>query len=333
MRALVFDKNGLENLRVSDIEKPALDPHSVLVNVRAASVNPVDYATVVSIRNVTPIPHIPGVEFAGVVEAVGDHVREIKPGDRVAVYNRVFDGTCDMCLAGQEMLCRRGGLIGIVTNGGFAEYALVPARNVFKIGDNVSWELAASLSVGALTAYHALRRASVSPGEVVVVIGASGNTGMFAVQLAKMMGAKVVAVSRRQWLRDLGADEVVDLDNARSAVERISGGLMADVVIDPLGSQTMSRSIGLLGANGRIVTFGVLTGDELRISIREIYSRQLKIIGSTGGTRREMLDLVRMANEGRLRVKVWRSYDLERGVEALKNLYSSERDGKIMIIP
>ncbi len=333
MKALVFDKNGLENLRVADIEKPALDPHSVLVRVKAASVNPVDYATVVSIRNVTPIPHIPGVEFAGVVEAVGDHVREIKPGDRVAVYNRIFDGTCDMCLAGQEMLCRRGGIIGIVTNGGFAEYALVPARNVFKIGDNVSWELAASLSVGALTAYHALRRASVSPGEVVVVIGASGNTGMFAVQLAKMMGAKVVAVSRRQWLRDLGADEVVNLDNARNAVERTSGGLMADVVIDPLGSQTMSKSMGLLGANGRIVTFGALTGDELKISIREIYSRQLKIIGSTGGTRREMLDLVRMANEERLRVKVWRSYDLGRGVEALRNLYSSERDGKIMVIP
>lgn len=333
MRALVFDKNGLENLRVMDVEKPALDPHSVLVRVRSASVNPVDYATVVSIRNVTPIPHIPGVEFAGEVEAVGDHVKDVKPGDRVAIYSRVFDGSCDMCLAGQEMLCRRGGLIGIVTNGGFAEYAAVPARNVFKIGDNVGWELAASLSVGALTSYHALRLASVSPGEVVVVVGASGNTGIFAVQLAKMMGAKVVAVSRKSWLKDFGADEVTDLDNAYKVVEKISNGAMADVIIDPLGSQTMSRSIGLLGTNGRIVTFGVLTGDELRISVREIYSKQIRIIGSTGGTRREMLDLVKMANEGKLKVRVWRSYGLDRGAEALKNLFSSERDGKIMIIP
>lgn len=333
MKALVFDKNGLENLRVMDVEKPSIDPHSVLIRVKAASVNPVDYATVVSIRNVSPIPHIPGVEFAGVVEAVGDHVRNVKPGDRVAVYNRLFDGVCDMCLAGQEMLCRKGGIIGIVSNGGFAEYAVVPAGNVFRIGDNVSWELAASLSVGALTAYHALKHASISPGEVVVVVGASGNTGMFAVQLAKMMGARVVAVSRKSWLREFGADEVVDLDNAYKVVERLSGGLMADVVIDPLGSQTMSKSISLLGANGRIVTFGVLTGDELKISIREIYSKQLRIIGSTGGTRREMLDLIKIADEEKLKVRIWRKYDLDRGVEALKNLFSSERDGKIMIMP
>ncbi|GAY25296.1 alcohol dehydrogenase [Desulfurococcaceae archaeon AG1] len=333
MRALVFDKNGLENLKVMDVEKPQLDPHSVLIRVRAASVNPVDYATVVSIRNVTPIPHIPGAEFAGVVEAVGDHVKEVKPGDRVAVYSRLFDGSCDMCLAGQEMLCRKGGLIGIVSNGGYAEYAVVPAKNVFRVSDNIEWELAASLSIGALTAYHALRLASVSPGEVVVVVGASGNTGLFAVQLAKIMGAKVVAVTRKQWLREFGADEVVDLDNAYKAVERISGGSMADVVIDPQGTQTISKSIKLLGTNGRVVTFGALTGDELRISIREVFSKQLRIIGSTGGTRREMLDLVRMAEERKLRVKVWRSYDLDHGVDALKNLFSSERDGKIMILP
>ncbi|HWQ17164.1 MAG TPA: alcohol dehydrogenase catalytic domain-containing protein [Sulfolobales archaeon] len=333
MRALVFDKNGLENLRVMDVERPQLDPHSVLIRVKAASVNPIDYATVVSIRNVTPIPHIPGAEFAGVVEAVGDHVREVKPGDRVAVYSRLFDGSCDMCLAGQEMLCRKGGIIGVASNGGYAEYAVVPAKNVFKVSDNIEWELAASLSIGALTAYHALRLSSVSPGEIVVVVGASGNTGMFAVQLAKIMGARVIAVTRKQWLRELGADEVVDLDNAYKAVERISGGLMADVVVDPQGTQTISKSIKLLGTNGRIVTFGALTGDELKVSIREVYSKQLRIIGSTGGTRREMLDLIRMAEERKLRVKIWRSYDLDRGVDALRNLFSSERDGKIMILP
>ena len=333
MKALVFDKNGLENLRVMDVEKPQLDPHAVLIRVKAASVNPVDYATVVSIRNVTPIPHIPGAEFAGIVEAVGDHVREVKPGDRVAVYSRLFDGSCDMCLAGQEMLCRKGGIIGVASNGGYAEYAVVPAKNVFKVSDNIEWELAASLSIGALTAYHALRLSSVSPGEIVVVVGASGNTGMFAVQLAKIMGARVVAVTRKQWLRELGADEVVDLDNAYKAVERISGGLMADVVVDPQGTQTISKSIKLLGTNGRIVTFGALTGDELKVSIREVYSKQLRIIGSTGGTRREMLDLIRMAEERKLRVKVWRSYDLDHGVDALRNLFSSERDGKIMILP
>jgi NADPH:quinone reductase-like Zn-dependent oxidoreductase len=333
MKALVFEKNGLENLRLQDVEKPKPGHHDVVIRVMAASVNPVDYFTVAYIRDVKPIPHIPGAEFAGVVEAVGDHVRDIRPGDRVAIYSRLFDGTCDMCLSGQEMLCRSGGIVGIVSNGGFAEYALVPERNVFKIGDRVDWDLAASLSVGALTAYHAIRMAGLSPGELVVVVGASGNTGVFAVQLAKMMGARVIAISRKQWLREFGADEVVDLSNARSTVERLSRGLMADVVIDPQGSETMSRSIELLGINGRIVTFGALTGNELKISIRDIYSKQIRIIGSTGGTRREMLDLVRLANEGRLRIKVWMRLGLERGVEAISSIFSKERDGKIMIAP
>lgn len=333
MRALIFEKHGIENLRIVDAETPKPGPHEVLIRVRAASVNPVDYATVTGIRNIRPIPHIPGAEFAGIVEAVGEHVKDLKQGDRIAIYSRLFDGSCDICLSGQEMLCRSGGLIGVISNGGYAEYAVVPARNVMRIGDRVDWELAASLSIGALTAYHALRLAGVSPGELVVVVGASGNTGIFAVQLAKIMGAKVVAISRKQWLRDLGADEVVDLDGARAVIEKISGGSMADVVVDPLGSGTMSKSIGLLGVNGRIVTFGALTGDELKVSVREIYSKQIRIIGSTGGTRREMLDLIKMSNEGKLRIKIWRRYNLDQGVEALSNLFSKERDGKIMIIP
>lgn len=329
MKALVFERNGLENLRISDVERPSPGHHEVLVRVVSASVNPIDYNTVVMIRNVKPLPHIPGAEFAGVVEEVGDHVKSVKRGDRVVVYNRVFDGTCDMCISGYEMLCRNGGIMGVVSNGGFAEYVLVPENNVFKIGSEVDWDLAASLPVGALTSYHAIRQASVSPGDLVVVVGASGNTGIFAVQLAKMMGAKVVAVTRKQWLKDFGADEVTELQKASEVVERISDGKMADVVVDPLGSGTMELSMKLLGLNGRFVTFGALTGDEVRVPIRTLYSKQFRIIGSTGGTRKEFLDVIKLANKFKL--KIWRKYSLDNGVEALMNLFSKDRDGKIMI--
>jgi Zn-dependent alcohol dehydrogenases len=333
LKALVFERFGVENLRVVDVETPRPGPHDVLVRVEAAGVNPIDYATVTGARGVRPLPHIPGVEFAGVIEAVGDHVTGLKPGDRVTVYKDLFDGSCDMCLSGQEMFCRAGGTIGVDSNGGYAEYAVVPAWNAMPVGDRVSWELAASLPIGALTSYHALRLANVSPGELVVVVGASGNTGMFAVQLAKMMGARVVAVTRKQWLRDMGADEVVDIDNAKQVIERMTGGSMADVVVDPLGSETTPKSIKLLGINGRIVTFGALTGGELRVHIREIYSKQIRLVGATGGTRKELLDLIKIANEGKLKVKIWRKYSLDQGSEALSNLFSRERDGRIMIIP
>ncbi|MEM3832306.1 MAG: alcohol dehydrogenase catalytic domain-containing protein [Thermoprotei archaeon] len=331
MKALMFEKNGLENLKVLDAEKPSLGSHEVLVKVVRASVNPIDYSTVTAIRNVRPLPHIPGAEFAGFIEKVGDHVVNVKPGDRVIVYNRIFDGTCDMCVSGYEMLCRNGGIIGVISNGGFAEYALVSENNVFKIEDNVDWDIAASLPVGALTSYHAFKQVSISPGDLVVVIGASGNTGIFAVQFAKMMGAKVVAVSRKQWIKDFGADEVTELQNASEIVERISDGKMADVVIDPLGSSTMEFSMKLLGLNGKLITFGALTGDELKVPIRTLYSRQLKLIGSTGGTRRELLDIIKLANDGKFKVKIWKKYNLDQGIEALVSLFSKDRDGKIMI--
>ena len=120
----------------------------------------------------------------------------LKKGDRVIVYNRVFDGTC---LNQSEMLCRNGGK-GLVANGGIAEYIAVPEKNVFKIPDKMQWELAASIPVTTLTPYHALKQAALEINESLVVFGASGNAGMMATQLAKKMGAKVIAVSKDNWI-------------------------------------------------------------------------------------------------------------------------------------
>jgi NADPH:quinone reductase-like Zn-dependent oxidoreductase len=115
-----------------------------------------------------------------------------------------------MCLNGLDMLCRNGGLIGAITNGGFAEYITVPERNVFKIPDDMDWDLAASLPVTSLTSYHALKEASLRMKDFLLVFGASGNTGMVAVQLGKKMGAKVIAVSKDNWIKtDFGADYII----------------------------------------------------------------------------------------------------------------------------
>ncbi|MBV9668700.1 MAG: alcohol dehydrogenase catalytic domain-containing protein, partial [Nitrososphaeraceae archaeon] len=136
MKAVIFEKPGLDNLKVEDsAEKPILTDRAVLIRVRTVGVNPIDYFAVSGAREVKPLPHIPGAEISGTIEKLGDHVKEgnLKEGDKVVIHNKVFDGTCDMCLDGLDMLCRNGGLIGIVTNGGFAEYISVPDKNVFKI--------------------------------------------------------------------------------------------------------------------------------------------------------------------------------------------------------
>jgi D-arabinose 1-dehydrogenase-like Zn-dependent alcohol dehydrogenase len=196
MKAAIFEKPG--NLKFEDsAEKPKSKDRDVLIKVRTVGVNPIDHFAVSGAREVKPLPHIPGAEISGTIEKLGDHVEEgnLKEGDKVIIHNKVFDGTCDMCLDGLDMLCRNGGLIGIDTNGGFAEYISVPDKNVLS-PDDMGWDLAASLPVTTLTSYHALKDASLQVNESLLVFGASGNTGMMAIQFAKKMGAKAIAVSK-----------------------------------------------------------------------------------------------------------------------------------------
>jgi NADPH:quinone reductase-like Zn-dependent oxidoreductase len=219
MKAAVFEKPSLENLKVTDnAEQPKIGDHDVLIKVKMAGVNPIDNFVVSgALPKLNPFPHIPGAESTGIVEEIGSHVNSnnngstnIKKKDRVIVNNKVFDGTCDMCLNGLDTLCRNGGLIGAITNGGFAEYIAVPERNVFKIPDDIDWDLAASLPVTSLTPYHALKESSLKVNEFLLVFGASGNTGMVAVQLGKKMGAEVIGVSKDNWIKtDFGADHII----------------------------------------------------------------------------------------------------------------------------
>jgi NADPH:quinone reductase-like Zn-dependent oxidoreductase len=333
MRAAVFDKPGIENLKVMDnVEKPKLaNPDNVLIKVKVAGLNPIDNVVVSgSIPSVRPIPHIPGAEVSGIVDEIGSEVSGLKKGDRVVIHNKVFDGKCDMCLSGLDMICRNGGLISVITNGGFAEYIVVPQRNVFKIPDDMDWDLAASLPVTVLTPFHALNEAHMKINEFLLVFGATGNTGMIATQLGKRMGARVIAVSKEEWVRDFGADYIIrDYDRIVEQVREITSGKMADVVLNSLGVKTWDSSFESTGINGRLVSFGGLTGADVKLNIQSLYSRQIKLIGSTGGTRKELRDLI--DNHDKLQLKKWKRFDLDNVQEALHALFSKERSGRIFL--
>jgi len=337
MRAAIFETPGLDNLKVIDnAEEPKIKDHDVLIKIKTAGVNPIDHLVVSGmLPKILPFPHIPGAESSGIVEQIGSHVSNdnIKVGDRVVVHNKVFDGTCDMCLNGLDMICRNGGLIGAITNGGFAEYISVPERNVFKVPDDLNRDVAASLPVTSLTPYHALNEASVKLNEFLLVFGASGSTGMIAVQLGKKMGAKVIAVSRHNWIKtDFGADYVInDYDNVVDQVKEITQGRMAEVVMNSLGIGTWENSVQCVGINGRLVTFGGLTGPDVKLNVQSLYRKQIKLIGSTGGTRKELQDLITIASNERLKVKVWKKFKLDEVKEALQALFAKERDGRILL--
>ena len=335
MRAAIFEAPGLENLKVVDnAEEPRISDHDVLIKVKVAGINPIDHVVASgSLPKVDPVPHIPGAESSGIIEELGSHVNnsQLKKGDRVVIHNKVFDGTCDMCLKSLDMLCRNGGLIGAITNGGFAEYISVPERNVFKIPGNLDWDIAASLPVTSLTPYHALNEASLRINEYLLVFGASGNTGMIAVQLGKKMGAKVIAVSKDNWIKsEFGVDYIIrDYDKVAENVKEITQGKMADVVLNSLGVGTWDSSFASVGVNGRWVAFGGLTGADIKLNVQSLYSKQIKLIGSTGGTRKEMQELIDISPK--LRVRVWKRFDLENVKEALQALFAKERDGRILL--
>jgi len=333
MKAAIFDKPGLDNLKVIDnVDEPKIGDHDVLIKVKLAGVNPIDHSVVSGMfPGIKPLPHIPGVEVTGIIEKVGKHVATLNEGDKVVVYNVIFDGTCDMCLNGYEMLCRNAGILGVIINGGFADYISASEKNVFKIPDNVQWDVAASLATTTKTPYHALREALLKLNEFLVIFGASGNTGMMAVQFGKKMGAKVIAVSKDNWIKtDFGADYIIsDYDKVVEQVKDITQGKMADVVLNSLGANTWENSFSCVGVNGRLVTFGGLTGADVKLNVQSLYRKQMKLIGSNGSTRKEFYDVIDMSKE--LKVRVWKRFKLEDAKEALQALFAKERDGRILL--
>jgi NADPH:quinone reductase-like Zn-dependent oxidoreductase len=151
-----------------------------------------------------------------------------------------------------------------------------------------------------------------------------------ATQLGKKMGAKVIAVSKDIWIKDLGADYIItEYDKVAQQVKEITNGKMADVVLNSLGVQTWENSFASVGFNGRWVTFGGLTGAEVKLNIQSLYSKQIRIVGSTGGTRKEITELVDMSKE--LKTRVWKEFTLDEAKEALQSLFAKERDGRILL--
>ncbi|MCG3109019.1 NAD-dependent alcohol dehydrogenase [Metallosphaera sp. J1] len=326
MKALIFEKRGIENLEIRDIPSSSMREDEVRLKVKLASINPVDLMAVETLP-VSPVPHVPGSEFYGVVEEVGSKVTHVSVGDRVAVYTRLFDGTCASCMRGDQTYCINGKRIGVESQGGYAEEVVIPGRNVFN--SDLPEEILSSLPIAILTPFHALRSAQAGVDDIVVVLGASGNTGMFAVQLAKRMGARVIAVSTKPWVKELGADEIVDYSSAEEEVKRLTDGRMGSIVINSLGEKYWELGLKLVGNHGKVVTFGGLTGGKVSFDVNRLYAKHVTIMGTNRGTVGEFLELLRLARN--LKVKVHRYFNLDEAREAFREFKEGRRDGRIFI--
>ncbi len=343
MRAVVIHEHGdLEVLRLEDRPAPACPADHVLVDVRAVGLNHLDTWVRRGVPgHEFPLPMIPGCDFAGVVSKVGDAVRGVSVGDRVLAAPGLSCGRCGSCAAGDDHLCRHYGILGETTDGGCAEQAALPAVNAIPIPENLGFEQAAAFPLTFLTAWHMLvARCGIRAGDDVLVHAAGSGVGSAAVQIAKLHHARVIATAgsdaKLEQARSLGADEVINYvtDPAWARTVRgLTGRRGVDIVFEHVGEATIADSIRVLAKGGRVVTCGATSGPKLETNLQLVFFKSLSILGSTMGSRGELLHLVDLVAKGLLTPVVDRVLPLSEIRAAHDAMGRREQFGKIVLVP
>jgi acryloyl-coenzyme A reductase len=344
VKATLFSEHGgPEVLRYDDAPDPTPGPGEVLVEVGAVTINhgPDTVVRDGKFRIQMPLPHVSGSDPAGTIVAVGEDVDSSLVGLRVGVEPIVACGECDFCLAGAgENYCRNWRLVGVHRWGGRAELVAVPAANVVPLPDSVTFEQAACLGMAYLTTYHGLvRKAELRPDDTLLVLGAGGGVGVAAIQIAKEIGARVIAATHEQWKEEpaleLGADIVVNCaaDGWADDVHAATGGRGVSVLFDNVGPNTWAKSVPLLDRGGRFVCSGATTGFELTVDVVALYRNHVTAFFYMCGPRSDLVELVRLVGDGRFDPVIDSRYPLSETAAAETRLAAGEQFGKIVVVP
>ena len=278
-------------------------------------------------------PLTPGHEIAGIVEGLGEQVEGFSKNERVLIYPWIGEGLCPACRIGEENLCDKPRSLGIYTDGGYAQYVLVPSyKYLVKIGNDMDTDTGAPLACAGLTSYGAVKNANLKPDDNVVIVG-TGGLGLMAIQLAKAItGAKIIAMDIDDQKLDVakknGADITINSkkEDPVKAIMELTDKLGADAVIDFVNaSKTVETDMQFLRRRARLVLVG-LFGGELKLSLVMMPTRAYKIIGSYTGTISDLIELVSLARRGVIKQVVSNRFKLDQATEALTML----KDGKII---
>ncbi len=336
--ALYHSPGGPEVLSYEEVADPLAGPGQALVRVKACGVNRVDIWAR-SGRYKTSLPHILGTDVAGEVVSVGSGVKGVVPGEPVVAYTILSDGKCAYCLQGMPNRCPSKGLIGVATDGGYAELVRVPAANLVPIG-GLDFRVAAAMPTNFGTTWHGLvSRAGVGPKDTVLVWGAAGGLGYAAVQIAKFLGAKVIAAvgdgSKEKFVLSQGADFVINhaTEDVAERVRHLTGSLGASVVFDHVGGETWARSTECLARGGRLLTLGLTSGPKSEVDVRRVYQDELGLIGVFGYLKEDLRRVLGLAADGILKPAIFRELPLSSAREAHEIIESREVQGKILLEP
>lgn len=334
-RAARFHKVG-EGLKLEDVPTPQLGPNDVLLKVKSTGMCHSDIHVMDGVIAASP-PVTLGHEIAGEVEQVGSGVTNFKKNDKALVHFLSPCGTCRYCLQGRGMQCAnlftRPGY-GFSVDGGYADYCRVDAERLVQLPTDLSPEFAATLGCAGITAYHAIKHiARTVTGESVVIYGV-GGVGMYALQIAKVCGARTIAIGRNQeklkMAESLGADNVINASGAdiRKEIKKATGGRGADVMLDfVVTDESLKNASSSLAGGGRLVLVGV-SNKPVAINPQVFVLREFSLAGSLVGTKDELEDLVQMAASKRLQSIVTRQFALAEINEALEALRRGEIAGR-----
>lgn len=322
MRALVCKEYGpAEKLVIEEHDDPVPGVGEVLVDIKAAGINFPDVLVIGGNYQVkTPPPFVPGNEAAGVVEAVGAGVTRYKPGDRVII---------------------------TPPSGGFAEKCALAEKMCLPMPDRMTYAQGAGFTITYATSYHAFRQSTkLIAGETVLVLGAAGGVGITAVEIAKTLGATVIAAAssaeKLQFAREAGADETINYSEVslRDAVKELTGGKGVDVVYDPVGGELAQQALRSLAWHGRYLVIGFACGDIPKLPANIALLKEASIIGVWWGTwsnnhpadsLQNMMELSAMVEQGTLKPRVTESYSLDQYVDAFAAITERRALGKVVL--
>ena len=332
---------GPEVLELASMPTPRPAPGEVLVQVAAVSVGRLLDVAARAGRHPYQgftFPHVLGAEHAGVVAAVGEGVDPGLVGQRVAAFPVVTDGTCRYCLAGYDEICTSLQLIGMHRPGAYAQYAVVPARNVHAVPASLSPAEVTSLALAGAVAMNQLFRAGFAPGQWVLVQGASGALGSLTAALVQHLGGHVIAGSRSSSRRDallaLGAEAVVDSqdDDLADEVRRITGGHGADIVVDNLGEPSVwQQSQASLAPGGALVCSGSFLGREADLDVQRLYLQGHRVLGVRTGNRASVAALWAEVDRG-FRPVIDTTFPLADAEQAHRALESDQTIGRVALL-
>jgi len=342
MRAIVVREHGsYDKVVVESRPVPTPGPGQVRVRMRAVGLNHLDTWVRRGVAgHVFPLPLVGGSDGSGVVDALGSGVRSVREGDEVVVLPGVSCGVCEACQGGVDQLCRHYHILGESTDGTGAEFVVLSEANLAPKPRGMTFEQAACIALVFQTAWNMLvRRAELRAGETVLVHAGLSGVGSSAVQIARALGAQVIATAggpaKCERVRALGAHHVVDhtATDWVAQVRALTGKAGVQVVFEHTGQATFDGSMKCLARGGRLVTCGATTGGNVGISLHAVFFKSLSILGSTMGSKGDLRAILRMFDQGSFVPVLDRALPLEQVGEAHRLLETRAAMGKVVLVP